>query len=50
MSELLTCQEKLIKEAERKGYLTFDDIMDMADTYNLSVSEVDKLSEYIHRI
>lgn len=47
MSELLTCQEKLIKEAERKGYLTFDDIMDMADTYNLSVSEVDKLSEYI---
>ena len=37
----------MIKEAERKGYLTFDDIMDMADTYNLSVSEVDKLSEYI---
>lgn len=47
MSGLLTCQEKLIKEAERKGYLTFDDIMDMADTYNLSVSEVDKLSEGI---
>lgn len=47
MSELLMCQEKLIKEAERKGYLTFDDIMDMADTYDLSVSEVDKLSEGI---
>ena len=47
MSELLKCQEKLIKEAERKGYLTFDDIMDIADTYNLSVSEVDKLSEGI---
>ena len=47
MSDVMNCQEKLILEAENKGYLTFDDIMDMADTFMLSVSEVDKLSEGI---
>lgn len=47
MSDLMSCQDKLISEAENKGYLTFDDIMDIADTFMLSVSEVDKLSEGI---
>ena len=47
MSDIMTCQEKLIQKAENVGYLTFDDIMDMADTFALSVSEVDKLSEGI---
>lgn len=47
MSDIMTCQEKLIQKAESVGYLTFDDIMDMADTFSLSVSEVDKLSEGI---
>ena len=47
MSDIMTCQEKLIQKAEHIGYLTFDDIMNMADTFSLSVSEVDKLSESI---
>ena len=45
MSKILDCQKLLIAESEKKGYLTFDDIMDLSDTYSLSVSEVDQLSE-----
>ena len=48
MSAIMACQEKLINDAKYKGYLTFDDIMNMADTFMLSVSEVDKLSESLH--
>lgn len=45
MSKVADCQNLLIAESEKKGFLTFDDIMDMSDTYSLSVSEVDQLSE-----
>lgn len=45
MSKVADCQKLLIAESEKKGFLTFDDIMDMSDTYSLSVSEVDQLSE-----
>ena len=45
MSKVADCQKLLIAESEKKGFLTFDDIMDISDTYSLSVSEVDQLSE-----
>lgn len=45
MSKVSECQQLLFDEAAKKGFLTFDDIMDMSDTYSLSVSEVDQLSE-----
>ncbi|MGE5661628.1 MAG: sigma-70 family RNA polymerase sigma factor [Ignavibacteriales bacterium] len=47
MSNIVDCQKKLIDLAKNKGFLTFDDIMDTADTHGLSVSEVDQLSEAI---
>ena len=45
MSKVTDCQKLLIAESEKKGFLTFDDIMDLSDTNSLSVSEVDQLSE-----
>ena len=45
MSKVADCQQLLIAESEKKGFLTFDDIMDMSDAHSLSVSEVDQLSE-----
>lgn len=45
MSKVAECQQLLFDKSEKKGFLTFDDIMDMSDTYSLSVSEVDQLSE-----
>ena len=45
MSKVADCQKLLIAKSEKKGFLTFDDIMDMSDAYSLSVSEVDQLSE-----
>lgn len=45
MSKVTDCQNLLIAESEKKGFLTFDDIMDLSDAYSLSVSEVDQLSE-----
>ena len=45
MSKVVDCQKQLIAKSEEKGFLTFDDIMDLSDTYSLSVSEVDQLSE-----
>lgn len=45
MSKVADCQKLLIAEPEKKGFLTFDDIMDISDADSLSVSEVDQLSE-----
>lgn len=45
MSKVVDCQKQLIAKSVEKGFLTFDDIMDLSDTYSLSVSEVDQLSE-----
>ena len=47
MSGIIECQDTLLRLAEDQGYLTFDDIMNMADTFSLSVSQVDRLSEAI---
>lgn len=48
MSKYDECLKKLLFEAEQKGYLTFDSIMDTTDTFGLSLSEVDRVSETIH--
>ena len=37
MSKVVDCQKQLITKSEEKGFLTFDDIMDLSDTYSLSV-------------
>lgn len=39
--------EQLLKTADIQGYVIFDDIMSAADEYNLSIPEVDWLSEAI---
>lgn len=41
------CHKGLMDIAENQGYLTFDDILKFSDTFNLSVSDVDALSEAI---
>lgn len=47
MSDISKCQESLLKIADQQGYLTFDDILNASDTFSLSVTEVDFLSEAI---
>lgn len=47
MSAVEECQKRLIELAEKQGYLTFDDIIDISDTYSLSISQVDIVSEAI---
>lgn len=44
MSGLIDCQQNLLAVAQRKGYLTFDDILDAASTSLLSSSDIDRLS------
>ena len=36
MSKIADCQKLLIAESEKKGFLTFDDIMDLSDVYTHS--------------
>lgn len=45
MSNFIECQQELLSLANSKGYLTLDDILDIASTALLSTSEVDRLSE-----
>ena len=47
MSDIQKCQADLLRIAESKGYLTFDDILKVSDTFSLSVVDVDRLSEGI---
>lgn len=47
MAGIIECQATLLDLAESKGYLTFDDIMDTADAFLLSVTQVDQISEAI---
>ena len=37
----------LLEQAEKQGYVTFDDIMDCADTYSLPIQDFDWLSSAI---
>lgn len=48
MSGISECQNKLITMANDKGYLTFDDIMDVSDEYALSIVELDRLNEALN--
>ncbi len=48
MADIGRCQEILLVLVEKQGYLTFDDILEQADAFSLSVAEVDALSEAIH--
>lgn len=45
MSNYSKCFDDLENSAKSKGYLTSDDIIDAADSYELSVTEIDELSE-----
>lgn len=47
MSKLQECHDKLIEIFDGKGFLTFDEIIDTADFFELSVSDVDRLSEIL---
>lgn len=47
MPDINKCQELLIDLADKQGYLTFDDIIELSDVFSLSVSQVDKVSEAI---
>lgn len=47
VSVMSDCQKELLNKAEGQGYLTYDDIMEAADTFELSVSQVDSLSELL---
>lgn len=47
MSKLSNSRDQLLQLAESKGFLVYDDIMDVSDIFELSVSEVDELSEAI---
>lgn len=45
MSEFVKCQQYLLAIAKQKGFLTFDDILDAANTSLLSASNIDRLSD-----
>ena len=47
LSLIQECQNHLVMLSNDQGYLTFEDILDAADSYHLSIVEVDKLSEAI---
>lgn len=48
MSRYDDCLNALLSKANNKGYLTFDNIMDTTDAFDLSLSEVDRISEMVH--
>lgn len=45
MSSYAECQDKLLAISINKGYLTFDDILDIASASFLSLSDIDRLSD-----
>ena len=50
MSKLIECQQNLLALANAKGYLTFDDILEIADTSLLSLSDIDRLSDNLQSL
>lgn len=50
MSRLIECQQNLLALANGKGYLTFDDILEVAVTSLLSLSDIDRLSENLQSL
>lgn len=47
MSNYNECLNLLLDEAEKTGYLTFDIIMDTTDSFDLPLTDVDRVSEAI---
>lgn len=50
MSRLIECQQNLLSLANSKGYLTFDDILEVADASLLSLSDIDRLSDNLQSL
>ena len=50
MPGLIECQQNLLALANDKGYLTFDDILEAADTSLLSLSDIDRLSDNLQSL
>jgi len=47
MSDFSGCLSFLLEKSKKQGYLTFDDILDTSDSYNLSLFELNNLNEAI---
>lgn len=47
MGAYASCLEELMTTAGQQGYLTYDDIMNITDAFNLSVGELDSITEAI---
>lgn len=50
MSGLIECQKTLLDMAKDKGYLTFEDVLDSASTFLLSLSDIDRLSNNLQSL
>ena len=50
MSRIIECQQNLLALANGKGYLTFDDILEVADASLLSLSDIDRLSDNLQSL
>lgn len=50
MSGLIECHQKLLALTREKGYLTFDDILNVASASFLSLSEIDRLSDNLQSL
>ena len=50
MSGLVECQKTLLERAKDRGYLTFDDVLDSASTFLLSLSDIDRLSDNLQSL
>lgn len=45
MSKIMDCQNRLVNMAEKVGYITERDVLDLYGSYNLSLQEIDMLTE-----
>ena len=50
MADIDKCQEELLLLAKKQGYLTFDDVINASDTFSLSVSDLDVVSDRIQML
>lgn len=50
MSGLVECQKTLLDMAKDTGYLTFEDVLDSASTFLLSLSDIDRLSDNLQSL
>ena len=50
MADIDKCQEELLLLAKKQGYFRFDDVIDASDTFSLSVSDLDVVSDRIQML